>query len=905
MTSPGSATKGAKQRRPQRLEPPSPSSPGAASISPDMRRDNTGLSRGSESTIGRRSVRRKSSTAGCEEAAGEQLTGQLLARARSTAGPVVGALALLYVLLSLWRSQSEVERLQQANRELAQLARDAGRAVPSALAQPVSAEASSGIETLCFLMGVLFLTVLSARFLLNEFRKLRTLTIQGACLAEGTDGEPKAVQYEWEVVKEFVFYRLDYWFSTSTYGKPIVLLAITLILILVGGVLNWMVNPNTLGFSLWRAWAYIADSGVHADEHETGARAVALCLTIGGMLVFALVIGLISDGISTKFDELKAGRAKVIETDHTLILGWSDKTIPLIREIALANESVVKDGTGQGVIVVLAEMEKEQMEHEIRTAQSSGALELRGSMVVCRRGNPTVLHCLQHVSAGTARSVVVLSPAGVCADEADARSLRSVMCLVGLRYEKGHVTVEVQDVDNKDLVHIIGGDCVETVVAHDFIGRLIVQSSRQSGLAKILEQILGFEGHEFYMQSHGDALAGRTFGEVLFMFEHAVPLGVRTAEPDLEAVQSGDRLDPYTCLNPPDRYVFQPGDRVIVIAEDDDTYRPAEGMLTSYPPKVTEKLRAHRLKEPPAAERVLIVGWRRDLGDMLRELDEVVGAGSELCLLSTVPLDSREARLNANGRNVQKSLQNLTLRHAEGNPIVRRELERLPIEEFDTIFILADEQYEGDMETADGRSLTSMLLIHDIRRQREHGGEQTSPVGLARSWTRQSSSPSWRTSPRCISFCRTPLEKERHESMRASTASTLVSEVLDPRTRQIIQLAHVSDYVMSNEMVSQALAMVSECREVNAILQEILSSKGNEIFVHDAGEYIDTPLELSFFELMANCRTHGAILIGYAPRGSKSPIINPDGKTGPPKSQKRRWEYHDKLVLLADSEEET
>jgi hypothetical protein len=35
-------------------------------------------------------------------------------------------------------------------------------------------------------------------------------------------------------------------------------------------------------------------------------------------------------------------------------------------------------------------------------------------------------------------------------------------------------------------------------------------------------------------------------------------------------------------------------------------------------------------------------------------------------------------------------------------------------------------------------------------------------------------------------------------------------------TKQLISSAHVSDYVMSNETIAMCLAMVAECREVNA-----------------------------------------------------------------------------------------
>ena len=46
----------------------------------------------------------------------------------------------------------------------------------------------------------------------------------------------------------------------------------------------------------------------------------------------------------------------MLEQGHTVILNWSDKIIPLIREIAIANESA-KGRT----IVVLAEVDKQEM----------------------------------------------------------------------------------------------------------------------------------------------------------------------------------------------------------------------------------------------------------------------------------------------------------------------------------------------------------------------------------------------------------------------------------------------------------------------------------------------------------------------------------------------------------------
>jgi hypothetical protein len=37
------------------------------------------------------------------------------------------------------------------------------------------------------------------------------------------------------------------------------------------------------------SWCFVADPGTHADQNGTGGRLVAFAITIGGMLIFALV----------------------------------------------------------------------------------------------------------------------------------------------------------------------------------------------------------------------------------------------------------------------------------------------------------------------------------------------------------------------------------------------------------------------------------------------------------------------------------------------------------------------------------------------------------------------------------------------------------------------------------------
>ncbi len=75
------------------------------------------------------------------------------------------------------------------------------------------------------------------------------------------------------------------------------------------------------------------------------------------------------------------------------------------------------------------------------------------------------------------------------------------MALVSLQ---GHIVAEVCDLDNEQLVRMVGLDRVETVVSHDMIGRLMLLCARQPGLAIVWESIIGFEGRPRCSSGEGD-----------------------------------------------------------------------------------------------------------------------------------------------------------------------------------------------------------------------------------------------------------------------------------------------------------------------------------------------------------------------------------------------------------------
>lgn len=281
-------------------------------------------------------------------------------------------------------------------------------------------------------------------------------------------------------LKKRVAYMVDVFFSIYPYAKLLALLCATLFLIAFGGLALYAVTGGSMAEALWHSWTYVADAGNHAETEGTGQRIVSVSISAGGMLIFAMMLGLVSDAISEKVDSLRKGKSEVIERNHVLILGWSDKLGSLLKQLAIANKSV-----GGGVIVVLAEKEKEEMEMDIAKLE----FDFMGTSVICRSGSPLILADLKKVSVSKARAIIVLA-ADENADQSDARALRVVLSLAGVKEGlRGHVVVEMSDLDNEPLVKLVGGELIETVVAHDVIGRLMIQCALQPGLAQVFIQI--------------------------------------------------------------------------------------------------------------------------------------------------------------------------------------------------------------------------------------------------------------------------------------------------------------------------------------------------------------------------------------------------------------------------------
>ena len=84
----------------------------------------------------------------------------------------------------------------------------------------------------------------------------------------------------------------------------------------------------------------MVDGGSFAGDGSLGDPARrASTVTLAGIFLAGSLIGLIASGVDQQIEELRKGRSAVIESDHTLILGWSARVPAVVSELVIANAS--------------------------------------------------------------------------------------------------------------------------------------------------------------------------------------------------------------------------------------------------------------------------------------------------------------------------------------------------------------------------------------------------------------------------------------------------------------------------------------------------------------------------------------------------------------------------------------
>ena len=474
--------------------------------------------------------------------------------------------------------------------------------------------------------------------------------------------------------------RARYWFDNTMARGTAALIGwlalVSLVLIVVASALTMWLAPDEalrhdgLPGVLWLSLMHALSPGKIAGDAGTAPfLAIMLGASLGGIFIVSILVGVLSAGLRGKIEELRKGRSRVIETGHTVILGWSEQLYTIVSELAKAHAS--RYGS---VIAILADRDKPAMEDAIRARVG----DTGRTRLVCRTGRPTEPGDLDLLSLSTARTIVVLSPEK---EDPDAHVIKTLHALAKRAGEHPPVVAAIASSRNMAAARLAGGPGVHLVDSDDIAARLIVQSSRQSGVSVVCMDLLNFDGGEIYLR-RDPSLAGRSYGQALDAYATATVLGLRTPRG--------------VTLNPPPDTAIGTSDEIVVLAQDDSLIRLASGTAPA-----DERHIVPATPPAPAPERTLMLGWNGRAARIIRYLDGYVAPGSVLDVAGDHPGTGLEG------------LRNLTVNVKECDATDRYALESLGIGVYQHVIVLSDDRL--DPSHADNRTLMTLLQLRDMQ----------------------------------------------------------------------------------------------------------------------------------------------------------------------------------------------
>ena len=431
-------------------------------------------------------------------------------------------------------------------------------------------------------------------------------------------------------------YRIDNFMSRGSASIFLALLLLFtagfLVMVVLRVIANVFLPDETLSGWLeipWRVYVAVMEGSAAETDGDSNwpAKMTSILGVLIGLVLFSSMVAFITSVFEAKLAELRRGRSLVLESNHTLILGFGDRIIEVIKELIEANES-----EPDAAIVILAEDDKEDMDNLIR----DNILDFVTTRIITRSGVTTNINNLKKVQAERAKSIIIMNSAASWRPEeelklADALVLKSIMSIIAVCDGEEHppIVCEIHSDRDRDLAENITTGTVKALNEVSVLSRMIAQLAlSRNGLSVVYSDMVGFDGNEFYFYQPDEGWGGPlTFGESINRFKSSTPMGIHTGEGKI-------------MLNPPADTKVTEEDELIVFAEDDSTIfyyeESVQNPQVSELPQVDTSLRT---------QRVALLNWTPKAAIIVEKLCTYVPAGSEIVAYNPAKTEEMESFL--------------------------------------------------------------------------------------------------------------------------------------------------------------------------------------------------------------------------------------------------------------------
>lgn len=308
----------------------------------------------------------------------------------------------------------------------------------------------------------------------------------------------------------------------------------------------------------WALFSMIAGEPVGDMPQTFVGRLLTLAIMLGGLTVFALFTGTVSAVMAEKLR--LTGRGALMTTDdlvgHIVLCGWNRSGRVLIQELKHSED------TRDLAIAVIAERKPDFTEAQEQDPH-----------ILFIEGDYTSADLLTKARIAKASRVILLADKSIIQRNDQDRDARTILAALIIEKLAPNVFTCAELLSRDNEPHLLMAGVEEIVVADEYSATILAASTRVQGVTEIVDEILSSQyGNQFYKLPIAPRWANRPFVEVQQEIKReyeAIAMAVEKPPRDRQARDTDKAIGERTITNPPSDYLFQVGDKLIIIAESE------------------------------------------------------------------------------------------------------------------------------------------------------------------------------------------------------------------------------------------------------------------------------------------------------------------------------------------------
>ncbi|NNE45987.1 MAG: hypothetical protein HKN37_04925 [Rhodothermales bacterium] len=607
--------------------------------------------------------------------------------------------------------------------------------------------------------------------------------------------------------RRFRFF-LEHWIQRGALHQLLLMMTLVVLVALLGGLLAFIATNVFGGFgeAAWWAFLRLTDPGYLGDDEGTVLRSISTAVTVAGYVLFmGSLIAIMTAWLNKEIRNLESGLTPISIQDHFLILGWTNRTPSILRELVLSEGRVRRYLRRRGVrrlkIVILADEVGSGLRQEILNVL--GGRVGRVSLVL-RSGSSMRIEHLQRVDFARASAIIIPGADFELGgpEATDTRVVKTLMSISrhGVDEIPGEtlpaVVAEIFDAQKVPIAMQVYDGPINIIAGDAFISRLIAQTVRHRGLSHVYGELLSHEhGNEVYVR-YVEEFDGLCFADVIECFSEAVVLGVVRPE--------GRGFEPI--LNPPANFAIEKDDSIVLIADSYERTLP-DSISRSSPMSAEHASRTPASIELQPLRRLLVLGWSHKVSALLHELVGYPNERFALEIFSLVDIARREQELN----HLDIPPDRVLVTHTLGDYTRPSDLQRIDWDSYDNVVFLGSDWLDSSVET-DARTILGYSAV------------------------------------------RATLGKD-------DGRTDILVELIDSENAHLFA-RRPGEVIISPVILSHMLAHAALRRELTSVFNELFGPGGAEIFFRPAADFGLDGRTISFREIRKSAFEHGEIALG-------------------------------------------